>query len=70
MEWIIMQMVLLMKDDLVIFSFSLVERYDLNGLVETLPDLNIKRHGCGCTKFIVSFIYRVSQNKIGFRKTS
>ena len=32
----------------------LVERYDVNGFVEQLPDMNEKRGGCGCEKFIVS----------------
>ena len=41
---------------IIISHLLIVERYDINGLVETLPNLNDKRHGCGCTKFIVSFI--------------
>ena len=34
---------------------SLVTRYDLTGLVETLPDLLTKRSGHACTNYRVSF---------------
>ena len=59
MEQIIIQMVLFFSNTydflyFPIFILPSVERYDMNGLVETLPDLNVKRHGCACTKFIVS----------------
>ena len=38
-------------------NIILVDRYDAEGFVESLPSLNIARSGSGCTKFIVSKNY-------------